>query len=259
MSNAVHSIRTAPTDGVSPGNPLRQISTGIAAVPKLARPAGLAPAHHPVVDRRQFLGVLLMSTSALAQESRVIQLPQPQTTGGGELLQALRSRKSSRAFSTRPLPQYQLSTLLWTAFGINRPATGGRTAPSAHGWQEIDVYAALPDALYRYDARAHALNFAVAGDLRPLTGVQDYVGAAPLNLVYVADFSRMKDATDSDRTFFAATDAAVIAQNVYLFCAAMNLAVVVRGLIDRRKLAPAMGLRRDQRIVLAQSVGYPAS
>jgi nitroreductase len=199
-----------------------------------------------------------MSTTAFAQESRVIKLPPPQTAGGGELLQALRLRRSTRAFSPRPLPQELLSTLLWAAFGINRSASGGRTAPSAHNWQEIDVYAALPDALYRYDARAHALNLSVSGDLRPLTGVQDFVGAAPLNLVYVADFSRMKDASETDRTFFAATDAAVIAQNVYLFCAAMDLAVVVRGLVDRKKLAPAMGLRRDQRIVLAQSVGFPA-
>lgn len=200
-----------------------------------------------------------MSTTAFAQETRVIKLPSPQTAGGGELLQALKLRKSTRAFSARPLPQELLSTLLWAAFGINRSASGGRTAPSAHNWQEIDVYAALPDALYRYDARAHALNLSVSGDLRPLTGVQDFVGAAPLNLVYVADFSRMKDASETDRTFFAATDAAVIAQNVYLFCAAMNLAVVVRGLVDRRKLAPAMGLRRDQRIVLAQSVGFSAA
>ena len=200
-----------------------------------------------------------MSTTALAQENHVIKLPQPQTTGAGELLQALKSRKTSRAFSARPLPQDLLSTLLWAAFGINRPATGGRTAPSAHGWQEIEVYAAFPDALYRYDAAAHALTLAIARDLRPLTGIQDYVAAAPLNLVYVADFSRMKDASETDRTFFAATDAAVIAQNVYLFCAAMNLAVVVRGLVDRKKLAPAMGLRRDQRIVLAQSVGFPAA
>ena len=199
-----------------------------------------------------------MSTTAFAQESRVIKLPPPQTAGGGDLLQALRLRRSTRAFSPRPLPQELLSTLLWAAFGINRSASGGRTAPSAHNWQEIDVYAALPDALYRYDARAHALNLSVSGDLRPLTGVQDFVGAAPLNLVHVADFSRMKDASETDRTFFAATDAAVIAQNVYLFCAAMELAVVVRGLVDRKKLAPAMGLRRDQRIVLAQSVGFPA-
>lgn len=199
----------------------------------------------------------MSATSALAQEKRFIKLPPPQTTGGGELLNALKARKSTRAFSPRPLPQDLLSTLLWAAFGINRPATGGRTAPSAHGWQEIDVYAALPDALYQYDAASHALALAVARDLRPLTGVQDYVGMAPLNLVYVTDFSRMKDASEADRVFFSATDAAVIAQNVYLCCAAMNLAAVVRGLVDRKQLAHAMQLRREQRIVLAQSVGYP--
>lgn len=199
------------------------------------------------------------TTTALARDNRTIVLPPPQTSGGGELLHALSSRKSTRAFSPRPLPPALLSTLLWAAFGINRPAAGGRTAPSAHGWQEIDVYAALPDALYRYDASAHALLPAVSGDLRALTGVQDYVGSAPLNLVYVADFARMPQATGEDREFFAATDAAVIAQNVYLYCAAMNLAVVVRGLVDRKKLAPAMGLRPEQRIVLAQSVGHHAA
>ncbi|HEY7744345.1 MAG TPA: nitroreductase family protein [Burkholderiales bacterium] len=210
-----------------------------------------------MLNRRQFLGVMLMSTTAIAQEVHVIKLPPPQTTAGVDLIQALKMRKSTRAFSPRPLPRDLLATLLWAAFGINRPATGGRTAPSAHGWQEIQVYAALPEALYRYDARAHTLTLAIARDLRALTGVQDYVGTAPLNLVYVADFSRMKDASETDREFFAATDAAIISQNVYLFCAAANLAVVVRGLVDRRNLAPAMGLRRDQRIVLAQSVGYP--
>ncbi len=209
-------------------------------------------------DRRRFPGVTPMSTTTeLAQEHRVIKLPPPQTTGGGDLFNALKARKSTRAFSPRPLPQDLLSTLLWAAFGVNRPATGGRTAPSAHGWQEIEIYAALPDALYRYDAASHTLVLAVARDLRPLTGVQDYVGSAPLNLVYVTDFSRMKDASDADRVFFSATDAAVIAQNVYLFCATLNLAVVVRGLVDRKQLAHAMELRRDQRIVLAQSVGYP--
>lgn len=210
-----------------------------------------------MLNRRQFLGVMLMPTAALLQETRVIKLPQPQE--GGELIKALKSRSSSRAFSLRPLPQDLFSTLLWAAFGINRPATGGRTAPSAHGWQEIDVYAALPDAMYRYDAQAHALTMAVAKDLRPLTGVQDFVATAPLNFVYVADFSRMAGASAEDRTFFAATDAAVIAQNVYLFCAATGLATVVRGLVDRKKLAPAMGLKRDQRIVLAQTVGFPAA
>lgn len=200
---------------------------------------------------------MLMATNALTELGMTIKLPKPETDG--ELIQALRSRKSTREFSARPVSLDLLSTLLWVAFGINRPATRGRTAPSAHGWQEIDIYIALADGLYRYDASAHAMTRLVAKDLRPLTGIQDYVATAPVNLLYVVDFSRMGDASEEDRLFFAATDAAVIAENVYLFCAARGLATVVRGLVDRKKLAAAMSLRRDQRIVLAQSVGFAAA
>lgn len=191
-----------------------------------------------------------------AQELSTIKLPPPQDDG--ELMRALRARKSSRDFSPRPLPHDILANLLWAAFGINRPQSGGRTAPSAHGWQEIDVYAALPEGAYRYDAPAHALTPVAAKDLRALTGVQDFVGTAPLNLVYVADFARMPRANAEERAFFAAADAGTIAQNVYLFCAANGLATVVRGLVDRKKLAAALGLRPEQRIILAQTVGFAA-
>jgi len=193
-----------------------------------------------------------------AGQESLIKLPPPRLERDGTLMQALRSRGSTREFAPRSLPRELLGTLLWAAFGVNRPATHGRTAPSAHNWQEIEVYAALAEGVYRYDAAAHALRLAVAADLRPLTGVQDFIGDAPLNLVYVADFSRMSDASAEERTFLAAADAGGIAQNVYLLCASAGLGCVVRGLIDRQKLAPAMGLRRDQRIVLAQTVGFPA-
>jgi SagB-type dehydrogenase family enzyme len=197
-----------------------------------------------------------MAKAALAQGGSAIALPPPHTAGTAPLMQALRARRSTREFSPRPLPRDVLSTLLWSAFGVNRPDSGGRTAPSAHGWQEIEVYVALAEGTYRYDAREHALRLVVASDLRAATGVQDFVGTAPLDLVYVADFGKLGDASAEDRTFYASADAGFVAQNVYLYCAAAGLGCVVRGLVDRRKLAPAMQLRIDQRIVLAQTVGY---
>jgi SagB-type dehydrogenase family enzyme len=209
-----------------------------------------------MLNRRQFLGAMLMSKAVVARGGGAIALPPPQTAGTVSLLQALRSRRSTREFSSRPLPLDVLSTLLWSAFGINRPDSGGRTAPSAHNWREIEVYAALRDGAYRYDARDHALRLVVASDLRAATGMQDFVATAPLNVVYVADFGKMGDASAEDRTFYASADAGFVAQNVYLYCAAAGLACVVRGLVDRRKLAPALQLRIDQRIVLAQTVGY---
>jgi nitroreductase len=87
--------------------------------------------------------------------------------------------------------------------------------------------------------------------------MQDFVGIAPLNLVYVADLSRMSGASLADRDLYSAADAAFVSQNVYLWCAATGLSTVVRGSVDRPALARALGLRSDQRIILAQTVGYP--
>ena len=205
-------------------------------------------------------GVLMMSVmgSAVAQETGAIRLPSPETVGGIPLMRALKARHSSREFDGRALPPQVLSNLLWAAGGVNRPDTGARTAPSAHDWREIDVYMATADGAYRYDPTTHTLKQVVAGDIRPLTGVQDFVATAPVNLVYVADLDRMSGAGAEDKAFYSAADAGFIAQNVYLYCASAGLAVVVRGLVDRDALGAALGLRKHQRIILAQTVGYPA-
>ncbi len=205
-------------------------------------------------------GVLMMGMSAggLAQGTPAIGLPPPETTGGMPLMQALKARHSAREFADRALPPQLLSNLLWAANGVNRPDSGKRTAPSARDWREIDVYVATAEAVYRYDPPTHTLVRVAAGDIRALTGVQDFVASAPLNLVYVADLDRMHDADAEQQARFGAADAAFIAQNVYLFCASAGLATVVRGLFDPVALGKALRLGSRQRILLAQSVGYPA-
>ena len=205
-------------------------------------------------------GVAMMSTmgTGLAQDTGEIRLPPPETAGGMSLMQALQARHSTREFAGRALPPQELSNLLWAANGVNRPQSGQRTAPTAHDWREIDVYVTTADGAYRYDPPSHALIKVAAGDLRPLAGVQDFVATVPVNLVYVADLERMSGAGAEDKAFYSATDAGFIAQNVYLYCASAGLAAVVRGLIDRDALGAALGLKKHQRIILAQSVGYPA-
>jgi SagB-type dehydrogenase family enzyme len=198
-----------------------------------------------------------MSTVPLNLETDAVALPQHARWVEATLEQAFERRRSSRTFLPDPLPLQTLSTLLWAAFGINRPDTGGRTAPSAHNWQEIEVYSVLAEGAYHYDPAGNQLQLVSAEDLRGCTGTQSFVAAAPLNLVYVADFARMTDSREDERGFLAGVDAGCISQNVNLCCAGMGLATVVRGLIDRRQLAHALGLRLTQRIVLAQTVGYP--
>jgi SagB-type dehydrogenase family enzyme len=188
---------------------------------------------------------------------QTIKLPAPRTSGGKPLMQALKDRHSSREFSGRELPPEVLSNLLWAAFGINRTKTGGRTAPSAHDWEEIDVYVATAKGLYLYEPRKHVLKQVLAQDVRARTGVQPFIAEAPVNLVYVADLTRMTEATPEDKAWYSGPDAGFIAQNVYLFCASEGLAVVVRGMVDRAALGKLMSLTPDEKIILAQTVGYP--
>jgi len=187
----------------------------------------------------------------------VLALPAPQTEGGLPLMQALRLRSSHRDFSPRPLPIESLSTLLWAACGVNRQKDAGRTAPSALDAQEVEVFVALPTGAYLYDAKRHELQLVAAVDLRRLTGYQDFVDNAPLDLVYVANYSRLGRVPVIQRESFASVAAGAIAQNVYLYCASAGLSSVLRAWIDRQALADALGLTHDQHVLLSQTVGYP--
>ena len=224
------------------------------------------------INRREFMkvsaatGAVLMTGSlspALAQELKPIQLLKPQEGSGNPLMQLLWKRKSLRAFSSEPLPVEVLSNMLWAAFGISRP-NGMRTAPTANNKQEIDIYVATAKGLYLYDAKANMLNPILAEDIRGMTGIpaQPFVKEAAVNLIYVADYSKMKNyyfgtVRDEVKDLYTAADTGCISENVYLFCASEGLATVVRAEIDRPALASVMKLRPDQKIILAQSVGYP--
>ena len=150
-----------------------------------------------------------------------------------------------------------MSNLLWAAFGVNR-SDGHRTAPSARNWQEIDIYVAMHDGTYVYEPRRHALHTVIDEDIRAATGMQDFVGAAPVNLVYVADLARMDAQDRTEQRFYSAIDTGFIAQNVYLFCASEGLATVVRGLVDRKQLAKVLRLRPEQRVIDCAKRWFPS-
>ncbi len=203
------------------------------------------------------LGLLLLLCQAGGQEpqKQLVPLPKPQTQGGKPLMQALSERKSAREFGSQKLEDQVLSNLLWAAFGINRP-DGRRTAPSGMNRQEIDIYAITADGAYMYDAKQHALKVVATGDLRAQAGTQPYAKDAPLNLIFVADRSKMGKTNDEDWLTFSGADTGFISQNVYLFCASEGLVTVVRASVDRAVLGRVLALSPEQRIVLAQSVGY---
>ena len=201
-------------------------------------------------------GFLSMFIGTTVHSQEIIKLPAPKTEGGMPLMQALKERKSGREFSSRKLSAETLSSLLWAAWGVNRP-DGHRTAPSARNLQDIDVYVAMDDGLYLYEAKNHQLRRILNEDIRGATGNQDYVKDAALNLIYVSDLAELNVPDPMAVEFFTGAHTGFLSQNVYLFCASEGLSTVVRGNIDKPALAKIMKLRADQRITLAQSVGYP--
>jgi len=199
-----------------------------------------------------------MSLTTVAQD---IKLHEPDKKGGVPLMQALNDRASTREYDSRKLTDTQLSNLLWAAWGINREQEGKHTAPSSNNKQEMSVYVALESGLYLYVPESHYLKQIHNRDIRKATGMQDFVEIAPVNLIFVADLIKAgvsnpeKAGPESLNT--SNINTGFMAQNVYLYCASEKLACVVRGWVDIPELSKAMELAPHQRIIIAQTIGYP--
>ncbi len=203
------------------------------------------------------LAAAFASSLALADAAKTIDLPAPAQSGGTPVLTAMAKRKSARAFAGQALTPKQMSDLLWSAAGINR-ADGHRTVPSARNKQEVSVYAVTAAGAWLYDAANNRLVSVAEGDRRALTGSQDYVGNAAVNLVYVFDEAKAGGRSARDLQW-GAVSAGAMCQNVYLYCASEGLACVVRGSFNAGPLAGALQLKPGQTVLITQSVGLPAA
>jgi hypothetical protein len=227
------------------------------------------------MNRRTFIKavpaftVLAGTASSFAQDLQPITLAKPQADGGKSVLAALWQRRTIRNISAEKLPAQVLSDLLWAAFGVNRPkgpfAGGtGRTAASASNSQEIDLYVALPEGVYLYEAVPHRLTPVVSGDFRGRSG-RRAAARAPVNIFYVVDIAKYSKAPFQEpglrnpeiqkSYYYVATG--LIAQNVYLFAASQGLAAHFHN-CDKENTAKEFKLRPEQRVLFAQTVGYPA-
>ncbi len=226
------------------------------------------------MDRRTFLktvpafAVLAGTASSFGEDLKTITLVKPQTDGGKSVLTALKERRTNRNISAEKLPPQVLSNLLWAAFGVNRERAAfgkpGRTAPSASNSQEIDLYVALSEGVFLYEAVPHCLTPIVPGDFRARASRRG-AAMAPVNIFYVVDLNRyVLGSGQPDRSIgdpevqksYYYTDTGLIAQNVYLFAASQGLAAWFHN-CDKENTTKEFKLRPEQRVLFAQSVGYP--
>ncbi len=200
----------------------------------------------------------LVTVNVTYAEDAVIKLPDPQTEGGMPLMKALKLRKSTRGNfgPDTKLSMQQISNLLWAADGVNRE-NGYRTAPSAANWQNIDIYVMTADGLYLYDAKNNVLKVLGNKDVRSASGGQEFVNDAPVNLIYIADYSHAAYRGNKDvAETWSYANTGFIAQNVYLFCASEGLACIVRANADKDLIRKTLNLRPDQHFILAQTIAH---
>ena len=194
-------------------------------------------------------------TILAADELKSIALPKVNIKNVS-LSEALTKRSSVRSFDvSKEISLQDLSNILWAAAGINRPKDGGRTYPSAKGYQSISVYVVRKDGIYRYDHVKHSLEPVAAGDFRANAGVQPFVATAPINLIYVSDVSKF-DGPEAYKRELATFDAGHCSENVYLYCAAANIGTVIRASVDADALGKILKLGKNNIVIAGQTIGH---
>jgi len=199
---------------------------------------------------------LLCAAMSYGQGLKPIQLKKPDMARKATVMEALSKRASVREYSDKKLSEQDLSDLLWAGNGVNRP-DGKRTAPSAMGVQDVDIYVLTAEGAYLYNAQKSVLEPVAAGDFRAQIASQAFVATAPVNLMLVSDLSKFTRGDDASRERMAAVDVGTVSQNIAIFCAAAGLATVPRAMIDTDKIGPLLKLKPTQKIILNHPVGYP--
>ncbi|MGE5625602.1 MAG: nitroreductase family protein [Bacillota bacterium] len=200
-----------------------------------------------------------------------IPLPAPDKAQPHSVLAVLEKRQSTWEISDEPLPRQVLANLLWAAYGVNRHSgplgSPGRTAGAATNVREIDVYVALKSGAYLYNAMENRLEIVNKRDLRLQALLPDQRSTHPpaaVELIFVADVGRFAEAPGFDQPerqdpevqkSYYFVDTGFIAANVYVYAAAVGLAAWFHD-CDKAALGWQLGLKLEQRVLFAQSVGY---
>jgi SagB-type dehydrogenase family enzyme len=194
-------------------------------------------------------------------ELSVTPLPVPRLEGPLSLEEALRGRRSVRAFTDTALTLDEIGQLLWAAQGITDPR-GYRTAPSAGALYPLEVYAVTPEGVFHYEPVNHALvslsGEDVRGSLAAAALGQQPILDSPLILTITAVFERTEVKYGSERgPRYVYLEAGHAAQNVLLEAVALGLGAVPIGAFDDAEVMQVLGLPPDHLPLYLIPVGNP--
>lgn len=198
---------------------------------------------------------------------------------GQSLGDVFRRRRSTRAFSSQPLPEKTLSTLLRWAAGpihtVEMPGFGQavlKTSPSGGARHSIELYPVIRNVenvdagVYHYDAQQHQLEVirdkeVDRDELAHWCGTQDYFGDAAAVVFYTSALSRIAWKYEGGRAYrLAFMDLGHLSQTMYLTAAAMQCGAVFSSALRDTLVERALAVDdRDEIVLGATALGMPTA
>ena len=188
----------------------------------------------------------------------IINLPKPDVKGTVPLEQVIAMRRSRRDFLRQPLTPEQTGQLLWAAQG---KATTGlfRNVPSAGATYPLEVFAATGEGLFHYLPNQHAIERLSDRDIRAqlcqASWGQEFIGAAPLTIIFAAEFTRTTNRYGERGVRYVYMEAGHAAQNVHLQAEALGLGSVAVGAFDDAAVNKVLSLPANLETVYMVAVG----
>lgn len=189
----------------------------------------------------------------------IINLARPNTKGSMSLEQAIASRRSRRDFLPDFLTLEQIGQLAWAAQG-QEPGGRYRTAPSAGATYPLELFIVTADGLFHYLPGKHALEQLADIDIRAklcsAVWEQEFIRAAPLTLVFAAEFSQTTDHYGKRGIRYVYMEAGHAAQNVHLQAESLGLGSVAVGAFDDVSVGKVLSLPDHFEPVYMVTTGY---
>ncbi|MBA7598159.1 hypothetical protein ES703_05169 [subsurface metagenome] len=189
----------------------------------------------------------------------IITLDKPNQDGSMSLEKAIAARRSRRDFLPKALTLEQIGQLAWAAEGQDA-GSRYRTAPSAGATYPLEVFVVTKDGLFHYLCAKHALEKLIDQDLRAALASaawgQGFVEAAPLTLVFAAQFGRTTTRYGQRGVRYVYMEAGHVAQNVHLQAESLGLGSVAVGAFEDASVSKVLSLPDYLEPIYMVVVGY---
>ena len=184
-----------------------------------------------------------------------MKLPEPRDKSDVSLEEAIRDRRSVRAYKSGPLTLNEVAQLLWSAQGITG-RDGFRAAPSGGATYPLETYVTVGDVvglepgLYHYETDQHSLSLVKQGELRAELSAasleQPCVRDAAIVVVLSAVYDRTTERYGERGRMYVHMDVGHAAENLLLQASALGLGSVPVGAFRTRTIAQLLGMPENE-------------